>query len=163
MSTSKKCFKCGATKCLSDFYKHQKMADGHVNKCKECNKKDVRKNYRDNIQYYKEYERSRHMLPHRVAARLAYRHTDAGKAAFAKASKAYNSRNPIKRGANNIVNNAIRDGKLMKSATCEQCGNTTARIHGHHDDYAFPLDVRWLCPGCHAKWHRVNGPGLNCC
>jgi len=46
---SKVCFKCGTEKGLSEFYKHPKMPDGHVNKCKECNKKDIKGNYEDNI------------------------------------------------------------------------------------------------------------------
>jgi hypothetical protein len=41
----KKCFKCGIEKELDEFYKHPKMADGHLNKCKDCNKKDVKDNY----------------------------------------------------------------------------------------------------------------------
>lgn len=54
--TSKVCFKCGKSKPLSMFYKHPRMADGHLNKCKECTKKDVSGNYRENIDHYKMYE-----------------------------------------------------------------------------------------------------------
>ena len=53
----KKCFKCNKTKLLTSFYKHPKMPDGRVNKCKECNRKDVQDNYSKKIEYYKLYEK----------------------------------------------------------------------------------------------------------
>ena len=157
----KKCFKCSQEKPLSDFYNHKDMADGRVNKCKSCNKKDVQDNYRANIGHYKEYERSRAILPHRVLAREEYEKTEEGKASTAKAKRKWAKRNPIKRMASHVVNNAVRDGKIIKPCNCSDCNSEPTRLHGHHDDYAYPLVVRWLCPGCHNKWHKLNGEGLN--
>ena len=161
MSDKKKCFKCGEIKPLSAFYKHKKMADGRVNKCKECNKLDVRNNYRANIDYYKEREKVRAALPHRVEARKRYAKTDEGKSSGNRAKKAWGKRNPIKRGAAIVVGNAVRDGKLIKPDSCSKCSNTPSSLHAHHDDYAFPLAVRWLCPGCHTAWHKENGEAAN--
>ena len=42
---TKICFKCGVEKDLDDFYKHPQMGDGHLNKCKECNKNDTHLDY----------------------------------------------------------------------------------------------------------------------
>lgn len=55
------CFKCNVKKPLDFFYAHPAMKDGHLNKCKECNKKDVSKNYETNklVEGYIEKERKR--------------------------------------------------------------------------------------------------------
>lgn len=51
---------------------------------------------------------------------------------------------------------AIRDGALVPADACEDCGRSEKRIHGHHEDYALPLDVAWLCPICHSGRHRYR-------
>ena len=58
----KVCFKCGIEKPLKDYYKHNGMTDGHLNKCKECTKKDSRKRELELISTPEglENERARH-------------------------------------------------------------------------------------------------------
>jgi hypothetical protein len=61
MST-KICFKCNEEKELSEYYKHKKMVDGHLNKCKSCTKKDTKDRVDILIQdeNWKESEQTRH-------------------------------------------------------------------------------------------------------
>ena len=154
---NKKCFKCGNVKDISQFYKHQQMKDGHLNKCKECTKKDTIKNYHDNLEYYKNYEKSRATLPHRIDARKLYSKTEYGKQSHRKSRMKYITKYPNARKAHKIFSYAIKSNKITRGDSCEQCSSRT-RIEGHHDDYNFPLDVRWLCCKCHHKWHKNNTP-----
>lgn len=136
----KVCFKCGVSKPLAEFYKHPKMADGHVNKCKACNKKDVTENRGKNIDKYREYDRER------------------GNRQGVEYSGDYRSKFPKKYKAHNAINNALRDGKIQK-LPCEVCGSV--KSVGHHDDYDKPMEVRWLCQAHHKQWHAVHGEALN--
>lgn len=138
----KECFKCGARKPFTSFYKHPQMKDGRVNKCKECNKKDVHENRKSKIEYYRAYDRER------------------GNRQTIEYRRRYQENNPIKRGASALVNKAIHNKLLKKPKSCESCGETTS-LHGHHDDYSKPLEVTWLCPSCHFVWHAKHGEGLN--
>ena len=142
----KKCFKCLEVKPLDQFYKHPRMADGYVNKCKECNKKDVRENYRENIDHYQQYEKLRLHAPHRVKARQGYKNLEAKK----RGQISYRIRYPEKFLAHCMVNNAVRDKRLFKQP-CEVCGKT--KVHAHHDDYYKPMEVRWLCKKHHLEVH----------
>lgn len=148
----KTCSVCSASLPFEAFYKHPKMADGYLGKCKECHKTHIRKVRTERSDYYKQYDRDRANNPDRVEARKEYAKTEAGIAAITKGRKKYIANNPDKRTAHHAVNNAVRDGRLAKSP-CEVCGSTH-RIHGHHDDYSKPLEVRWLCPTHHADIHK---------
>ncbi len=59
----KRCFKCDELKDINLFYSHPKTADGKLNKCIECTKKDTSKNYlnksKDKSFLEKERERGR--------------------------------------------------------------------------------------------------------
>ena len=147
----KTCFKCGKVKSICEFYKHPMMKDGHLNKCKECTKKDVKENRKKNIIYYKSYDRKRSMLPHRVEARAIYSKTDAFKQSHKKALKKYYHPSRIKRNARAMLRYAFITGRIIKMP-CEICGETK-NIQAHHEDYSKPLDVIWLCPEHHAWIH----------
>ena len=161
MHSSKVCFKCGESQSLSEFYKHPMMADGHLNKCKSCTKKDTKANTLKNHDYYIEYDKNRANLPHRIEGRKSYSQTDEGKATARKAKDKWIKLNVIKRASQYLVQNHVENGRLIRGTVCEDCKVAHYRLHGHHDDYAYPLAVRWLCPKCHAKWHKINGSGLN--
>lgn len=136
----KKCFKCGAEKPLADFYRHEKMADGHLNKCKECTKLDVKSRRKDNPEV-QAYDRKR------------------GARQSATYQRQYRAKYPKKYAAHTWVGNAVRDGKLVKQTVCE-CGSDF-HVEAHHDDYDKPTEVRWLCALCHKRWHVEHGEALN--
>lgn len=140
---SKQCFKCGDTKPLDAFYRHPMMADGHLNKCAECTKADVRSARAARLEYYQAYDRARAKQPHRVADRV-------------KRAKAHPTRrpepDPLKRAARVALGNAVRAGNVVKPPECQVC-SVCDDLHGHHEDYTKPLEVIWVCSACHAFIH----------
>lgn len=154
----KVCSGCGSTKAEEQFYKHASMADGYMSKCKECAKNDVRVNRERRSEHYQAYDAERSMSPQRMALREKYRRTPKGRAAARRAADKYQSENPERYKANYSANNAVKAGKLFP-LPCEECGET--KVHAHHDDYARPLNVRWLCAEHHKQWHSDNGEGVN--
>jgi hypothetical protein len=47
---------------------------------------------------------------------------------------------------------ALKTGQLMRPLFCDRCRGAGC-IHGHHEDYAKPLRVTWLCARCHLARH----------
>lgn len=72
----------------------------------------------------------------------------------AELARAYRERNKEKTKAQNLLNYAVRTGKIEREP-CAACG-TTERVHGHHHDYGKPYSVRWLCFTCHKAEHPVS-------
>jgi len=147
---TKKCFKCGQEKPLDMFYKHPKMIDGHVNKCKECNKKDVSENYRKRIDQYKDYDQTRNQKRKEYIKENSKKNKRTKETIF-NYSKKWQNVNKLKRASHIILGNGIRDGKIKKGV-CQICG-TSKNIQAHHYDYTKPLSVIWLCTEHHAKIH----------
>lgn len=132
----KQCFKCGEIKFLSMFYRHPQTADGHLNKCKECTKLDVRE-HRKNNDSVREYDRirakeKRRSKNHKIRTQI------------------WKKDNPDRVKAHAKLKYAVDCGKI-KRMPCEKCGNI--KSVGHHDDYKKPLEVRWLCSRCHGSHH----------
>lgn len=70
------------------------------------------------------------------------------------------AQNSQKAKAVGALNYAIRKGKLTRQP-CEECG--AEKAEGHHDDYAKPLEVRWLCRTHHRQHHAKHGEAPNAC
>lgn len=134
MSAQKECFKCHGCFPLSEFYAHPMMADGHLNKCKACTKRDVwlRTEEKKADPQWMAKERARCAKKQREAAALL--------------------QGTIKQRARVAVRNAVRDGRMTRPTDCAACG-TLCRPDAHHTDYTKPLEVQWLCRICHTKAH----------
>jgi hypothetical protein len=55
---------------------------------------------------------------------------------------------------------ALRSGSLVRGH-CVLCGDNQrpGPVEGHHEDYAYPLEVIWLCR-MHHRWRHMKGISL---
>ena len=136
--SEKKCFKCQIIKPLTEFYKHSEMADGHLNKCKECTKNDANKHRFKNLEKIRAYDRERAKIPERIKATT-------------EITRAWRAEDKKRSIAHNAVSRAIRNGSLFR-LPCIRCGEK--KSVAHHEDYDKPLEVMWLCQSCHKQRHK---------
>lgn len=149
------CKVCGVTSDVAEFYKSVNV------RCKECHKAKVRENRAEKADYYQTYDAYRYQNDPKVKKRhKRYAKSPAGIASLGKARRKWIDNNAEKRAAHTILGNAVRDGRVEKPEGCQNCGATGVRIEGHHQDYAKPLDVDWLCRSCHVMTHRENDERL---
>lgn len=117
------------------------MGDGRLNFCKQCVRRRVSAHRLRNVEAARAYDRRRAKEPARIRATAA-------------ATKRRRRANPAMLRAHNAVARAIASGAI-KRRPCEVCGRRDSVAH--HEDYAKPLIVRWLCYVHHAARHRELG------
>jgi len=134
MST-KVCFKCNVDKPLSEYYVHKQMGDGHLNKCKECTKFDIKRRA-ETLSHNPEWVESEKKRGREKYHRLGYK----GKANPA-AQERYKAKYPEK----------SKSRSAISSMKASEKGN-----HLHHWSYneEHYKDVIELTPKHHAKAHR---------
>jgi hypothetical protein len=66
----------------------------------------------------------------------------------------FKAANPEKAAAHRVLREAVKRGDVARPGACSACG-IACKAHGHHDDYAKPLVVRWLCQLCHNAHHAA--------
>lgn len=122
---TKTCFKCGEEKPLNEFYKHPRMADGHLNKCKACCRADASVNLakKSNDIEWRRKERARGREKYR---RLGYR---------------------IKKRKHDEMSNVSRFYRSL--------GLTLQGCELHHWNYNFLKDVIALPISIHRKLHAL--------
>jgi formylmethanofuran dehydrogenase subunit E len=60
--------------------------------------------------------------------------------------------------ARQAVRTAIKQGRLQRPDSCEECGRVIF-VEAAHKDYSRHLDIRWLCRTCHRKWDAADPKG----
>jgi len=156
---------CGKRKPLSEFYRDKQKKDGYTSRCKVCVTAQQASWYKTNRQkiiVHTRLYRASHREERAANARLyRERHGEEIKACnrdyranhrkrIAAYWRDYYRTHAKEEGARSKVRRAKMTGKLV-AEPCEQCGAT--KTEAHHDDYDKPLDIRWLCSGCHKRLH----------
>lgn len=138
----KTCFKCHQCKPKDEFYRHPKMADGYLGKCKTCTKRDAYEHrHGDGREAVLARDRQRPNAEQRKRASLA-------------GLKRRRSEHPEKTLAQDRLRRAIKSGRVVPWPVCAvpECND---KPEGHHYDYSQPLSVIWLCSAHHKQTHAI--------
>lgn len=151
MCHSEKCCKrCSQYKVISEFYRHSRMKDGHLNICIDCTIERIRRYSQENRHLVAIRDAARARNPNRIQRHREYLKTEKGRAAKARAATKYRLANKHKINAQLKARRAIAKGILVRKP-CYLC--RAENTQAHHHDYNKPLEVVWLCSGCHAAVH----------
>ena len=145
----KYCPKCKTEKSRSDFGKDRREKSGLKSQCKAC-RAEYRASHKVEIA---ECNRG-YGQTHKVEI-AEQRRSPIRKESHKRSDKKRREQYPEKIKASQAVYVAIRDGKLIRPDTCEDCEEKKF-VEGHHESYEEEnwLKVNWLCADCHRQLHR---------
>lgn len=145
----KVCTICNTEKAVIEFYRHSMTADGHYPWCKDCHKERCRQNRKSDVKAYREKQRKRAQtdIGKEIANRAYKKALTSGK--HTQRTSNWRAKNPEKYKAHLEVKKALYNG-LLNKVGCIVCGKDA---QAHHEDYAKPLEVMWLCKTHHAEHH----------
>ena len=161
---TKHCRRCETDKLLGEFPNDRSRPDGKFPYCKACSRKSAQKYYEANSEDYLRRARDRYYADHEksLARRTVYRKRNRKRLSRAQSQYERDGRcDPEKQSARGKLQRAVRTGKITKPKNCGSCGAKTEKkkLAGHHEDYARPLDVQWLCPRGHGRHRRSTSEG----
>lgn len=105
------------------------------------------KTHKEYLQWYRDYRKKNPKIREYTRKYNNAWRTIHGYEAEKKSEKKFKD----KRIARKRLSYAVSTGKIVRG-NCEVCGKMDAQ--GHHEDYAKPLQVKWLCPKHHAEVHK---------
>lgn len=131
----------------------EKAKEGHrqasTKQCLRCKK------HKEWSEFYRNRSRKDGLMCECKECCRIYLQSNKGKESRRISSMKYQQRCPEKVKAHNIVNHAIESGKVERPSICESCFEEKV-VEAHHEDYNKPLEVIWICIGCHKEHHAKN-------
>lgn len=150
------CRGCKQQKLVSEFYVRADRPGTLRSHCKACMGAYADRNREQIRERQRNWARAH---PESAAAKYA-RSTTSVKAQAVAWQRASRAAHPdlwrLRGRANGALRRAIKAGQICRPDICEECGRSGIVIEGAHEDYARPLDVRWLCRRCHRRWDKAD-------
>lgn len=134
-----RCTRCDIWQPVANFYRSRGRAQSE---CKPCHQ-------RTSIE-------TRNADRHREYNRLWMRDSGYGQRPEVLArerSRARAKNGTLEARVRALVHRAISLRLLAVADACARCG-LAGGVNAHHKDYTKPLEVEWLCTGCHGVEHR---------
>lgn len=140
---TKLCSGCGETKSTTDFFPDRRKSGRVRPRCKACEAEYQRTRTPEQKRMY-----SRNWRDNNPEAALEkHRRQRADRIDTYKAD-------PVKAACRRATRTAIENGTLVRPDKCDRCLRGCVP-QSHHEDYAKPLEILWLCATCHGYIHRV--------